>query len=125
MDSSFSTSILHLQKRDLYRHEKPYEILFDVSSFGKEAAQTNLRLESCPVRVVDARPSRDGFHLDTNGFEFHEHKTTLGDCEFDDKNLVKERYYPEVERLLRQVLPAASGFLIFHHQVRISITQFA
>lgn len=70
-------------------------------------------LRSVPVR--DGRALAGAFSLDENGFVFVRHETRVRD--FFDGGEVKAVYYPEVERLIREVSGAAR-VVLFDHTVR-------
>jgi hypothetical protein len=67
------------------------------------------------VRIEDARGHEAEFALDRNGFQLVHAPTQVRD--FYDRDQVKEVYYPEVERLLRDVL-GASRVVVFDHNTR-------
>ncbi len=67
------------------------------------------------VRIEDARGRETEFTLDKNGFALVNAPTRVND--FYSEEEVKEIYYPEVERLLKQQLGASRVF-IFDHTVR-------
>ncbi|OGA21883.1 MAG: hypothetical protein A3I02_15810 [Betaproteobacteria bacterium RIFCSPLOWO2_02_FULL_67_26] len=65
--------------------------------------------------VRDGRPLALAFSLDGNGFVFVEHKTRVTD--FFDPAQLNAVYYPEVERLIRE-LSGASRVVLFDHTLR-------
>jgi hypothetical protein len=74
---------------------------------GKYLAQT--------VAIRNGRELLGKFSLDTNGFVLTEHETAVKD--FYDPDEVKSVYYPEVERLIKQVT-GAERVVVFDHIVR-------
>jgi hypothetical protein len=76
-------------------------------SSGKYIGQT--------VAIHNGREMLGKLSLDTNGFVLTEHETAVKD--FYDPDEVKSVYYPEVERLLKQ-MTGAERVLIFDHIVR-------
>ena len=68
------------------------------------------------VPVFDGRPFAPQFSLDHEGFEFHAHHTTVEN--FLDDDTVRNDYYPEVTRLVKEATGASDVF-IFDHTVRI------
>jgi hypothetical protein len=68
-----------------------------------------------PISVHDARALREQFSLDTQGFSFRNHETKV--VNFYDDHEVKSVYYPEVERLVKEVT-GATKVLVFDHNVR-------
>src|SRR5271155_5928082 len=67
------------------------------------------------VSIRNGREMLGRFSLDTNGFVLTEHETAVKD--FYDPDEVKSVYYPEVERLLKQVT-GAERVVVFDHIVR-------
>ena len=68
-----------------------------------------------PMRVQDGRLHAGRFSLDEHGFVFVEHRTRVAD--FFDPQQLKTVYYPEVERLIREV-SGASRVVLFDHTLR-------
>jgi hypothetical protein len=67
------------------------------------------------VPIRDARPIADRLRLDEHGFELHTRPTAFAD--FYDEAAVRERYYPEVESVLRAIT-GALAVIAFDHNVR-------
>jgi hypothetical protein len=68
-----------------------------------------------PVRIYDGRPVSPPLSLDTHGFMLTHHETAVKN--FYDEQEVRTVYYPEVERLVKEVTGAAK-VLVFDHNVR-------
>jgi len=70
-----------------------------------------------PQRVVvrDGRTLANDLSLDKQGFELKHHDTSVKD--FYDPKEVRDVYFPEIERLLKQAT-GATKVVIFDHQVR-------
>jgi hypothetical protein len=67
------------------------------------------------MTVRDGRPVRDRLSLDREGFVFVEHRTRVAD--FFDEEQVRAVYYPEIERLVRE-LSGAVRVVLFDHTLR-------
>jgi hypothetical protein len=67
------------------------------------------------VPVRDARPVAARLRLDEQGFELHSRPTAFAD--FYDEKAVRERYYPEVESVVKS-LTGALAVIAFDHNVR-------
>jgi hypothetical protein len=67
------------------------------------------------VRIEDARGREAEFTLDRNGFALIKAPTAVSDFYSEDQ--IKQAYYPEVARLLRETLGASRVF-VFDHNVR-------
>jgi len=68
-----------------------------------------------PMRIYDGRPVSSQLTLDTHGFMLTQHKTRV--VNFYDEQEVRAVYYPEVERLVKEVTGAVK-VLVFDHNVR-------
>jgi hypothetical protein len=78
-------------------------------------ARTNVVNETHRVAIHDLRAVANTVTLDANGFALVKHPTAVRDF-FDDEE-VKRVYYPEVERVLKQVT-GADRVYIFDHTTR-------
>jgi hypothetical protein len=77
--------------------------------------RSNCINETHKVSIHDARPVADEVSLDANGFALAQHRTQVRDF-FDDEE-VQRVYYPEVERLVKE-LTGADRVHIFDHTTR-------
>ena len=67
------------------------------------------------IEIHDGRALAGELHLDRNGFQLVEHRTAVKD--FFDPGQLKSVYYPEVEKLIRDVSGARRAVL-FDHTLR-------
>jgi hypothetical protein len=70
------------------------------------------------VPIRDARPIAARLRLDEQGFELHSRPTAFAD--FYDEKAVRERYYPEVESVVKS-LTGALAVIAFDHNVRSAV----
>ena len=68
-----------------------------------------------PMEIRDGRPARKEFSLDENGFVFVDHNSAVKD--FFDPQQLESVYYPEVERLVKEV-SGAKRVVVFDHTLR-------
>jgi hypothetical protein len=68
-----------------------------------------------PMEIRDGRPACKEFSLDETGFVFVEHKSSVKD--FFDPQQLESVYYPEVERLVKE-LSGAKRVVVFDHTLR-------
>jgi hypothetical protein len=92
--------------------EKPVNETFGPGNIRRKTTGTT---EQRPVRIRDGRPLAREFDFERNGFVFVEHRTAVRD--FFDKERLAAEYYPEVERLVKQV-SGASRVVVFDHTLR-------
>ena len=76
---------------------------------------TNVGNDPHPALVHDVRGREAEFSLDKNGFQFVNYPSA--EKEFDNDERIKEVYYPEVEKILKEVAGAKRVF-IFDHTLR-------
>jgi hypothetical protein len=91
-----------IQWRASYEKQKPYEVFLPLASFDENTTKvprSNLAFEPRAVRVQDVRGQQEHFDLDTHGFQFVRHTTTVGHLK--DRTAVNEQYIPEMESFLR------------------------
>jgi len=69
------------------------------------------------TRIHDARPIAGRLSLDREGFMLVRRDTRMGD--FYDERSVREIYYPEVERLIKEAT-GASKTVVFDHTIRVA-----
>ncbi len=67
------------------------------------------------IPIINGRPVVDQFTLDIQGFMLTQHRTAVRD--FYDDEEVRRVYYPEVERLVKEITGAAR-VIVFDHNVR-------
>jgi hypothetical protein len=73
------------------------------------------RQEQRAVEIRNGRPQAPEFSLDVHGFAFRAHRTAMRD--FFDADELKRVYYPEIERLVREV-SGAVRVVPFDHTLR-------
>jgi hypothetical protein len=71
--------------------------------------------EKRAVEIRNGRPQAAEFDLDVHGFAFRDHRTAVRD--FFDAEELKRVYYPEIERLVREV-SGAVRVVPFDHTLR-------
>src|SRR5271168_4985651 len=81
--------------------------------------RSNMTYDPHKMRIHDMRPISSDVSLDTQGFAFVEQRSAVQDFWDDDE--VRRVYYPEAERVIKQVT-GASRVLIFDHLQRRRIT---
>lgn len=71
-----------------------------------------------PMSIRDSRPIARQLRLDEHGFELHARRSPFTD--FYDEAAVRERYYPEVESVMK-ALTGALAVIVFDHNVRSAV----
>lgn len=116
----------HLERHDVLTLLSYYDDPGDGSPpapliIGKENITNVRKHRDLPFVVTDVSGSEDQYTLDSHGFQYHRQPCTEKDF-FDDKKIAAE-YYPECERLLKD-LTGARRIHIFNHKVRRGPTQW-
>ncbi|KAI1791827.1 hypothetical protein LXA43DRAFT_1136456 [Ganoderma leucocontextum] len=83
--------------------------------FSARSNITNVGSDPQPAVVHDVRGREAEFSLDKNGFQFVRWPSVEKD--FTDEEVIKEKYYPEVERILKEAT-GAKRIHIFDHTIR-------
>lgn len=80
--------------------------------------KTNLGANEMEVNIKDLRQRpRDTYSLDQTGFDFFKSPTSMAYEDWNNENSIREKYYAEVEELLKKKL-GAHTVQIFDHTVR-------
>jgi hypothetical protein len=79
---------------------------------------TNYTQTPYPVPIEDIRGRESSFTLDNDAFQIISDVPPSAETEFVDDTSIAEKYYPEVEALLRQHIPGVTKVIIFDHTVR-------
>ncbi|EMD31101.1 hypothetical protein CERSUDRAFT_163525 [Gelatoporia subvermispora B] len=92
--------------------ERPYNYAYEAP---QGIPKSNVGTDPHPAVIHDVRGKEDTVSLDTTGFQFTKHVSEEKD--FLDEELIKTRYYKEVEELLKKEVGAKRVF-IFDHIIR-------
>lgn len=95
-----SAKLKFLKWQALYDTERPFQIFINIPAHVKDQRTTNLVYEDVDVQIADVRSHSENFDLDKDGFRYLTHTTTLQD--FSQRQVVEDRYLPEIEKLLRK-----------------------
>jgi hypothetical protein len=93
------TSICCLDKLEIYKHEKPYELRFHHDG---DFPRTNLKVSIHDhIPVEDVRGYEKELSLEKNGFCVMELGVSLTADDFSDTNLIESEYLPQVAEALK------------------------
>lgn len=82
--------------------------------------RTNVGPDTRPVVIQDVRGKEDTVGLDITGFQFVNYPST--EKLFEDEEVIRKVYYPEIEEILKKYA-AAKRVFIFDHTIRRHPTQ--
>lgn len=105
--------VKYLRRLPLYDHEKPFQYLIPIPPDAKDQRTTNVEFETREQTFTDIRHRLGDFNLDRNGFEVKSVPTCLRAAEATDQDVIKGRYLPEVEQILRDNVPGGFDRVVF------------
>ncbi|KFA61149.1 hypothetical protein S40285_09968 [Stachybotrys chlorohalonatus IBT 40285] len=82
--------------------------------------QRNFLYADVPVDLEDMRGREASFTLDRDAFQVVQGVAPSKETDFVDDKSIEANYYPEVERLLLDIIPGSNRVFIFDHTVRRS-----
>lgn len=116
---SMEQGTLHyVEWNDLFKVEKPFQILIDLPETISDRRLTNVTFHSRDEVVEDVRGKTDKLTLDTHGFMFVSHKSQLGGDDFFNREIVESRYLAECESVIRMNVEGVDQVHFFNWLVR-------
>ena len=116
MGQDLKADFEYIQWRDIYQHEKPFEIFIDLPPELKDTQRTNLIFQPVAKQIIhDARGREADFSLDTHGFTWEKHRSNLKD--FTDPGRIVDTYLPEMEEFIKCQIHGADRVFIFDWRV--------
>ena len=112
-----------LQWQDLYKAEKPFEIVTDAIQ-GSENRRTNLVFGTNGQQTISDIRGREGtrFALDSHGFTYKSKPCPFDG--YDDKQRIIEEYLPWAESILKQEVGDNGRIFIFDWRVSEGLRTF-
>ncbi|KFY01638.1 hypothetical protein V490_00830 [Pseudogymnoascus sp. VKM F-3557] len=110
-------TIQYLARDELYSTEKPYKITLDLDLDGPV---TNILLTAKEVEIRDAQSAKDHFTLAINGFQFFNWDTQMSPEDFCSPELIKSKYFLELNNHLAEFFPAHVEIHFIGHKRRTS-----
>jgi len=85
-----------------------------MSGSGEPSTQVSNERPTVPttVTVSDVTGAEDSFTLDSHGFAFHAHASKEQEHGFHDEGVLRAKYYPECEQLLRNLYAILFSIMI-------------
>lgn len=94
-----------LDRLDIYKKEKPYELRFQYSG---DFPFTNTQISAHhDIAVEDVRGHEKGLSLEKNGFAMMELDIPLLPNDFNDPQIVETKYLPPLSESLKELLGAS------------------
>lgn len=109
------SQIIYFSQNDKFKAEKPYTTAFSVAD-RPGAIPSNHDYDPRDIVIHDVR--KHG-HLDLNtaGFQFMKHNTSLTRDDFDSIDTVEGRYYAEINGFVQKTLPQYSAIAFLEYEV--------
>lgn len=112
------TCFEYLEQLELYQHEKPFQFTNPGADLAKGQRASNLMWKArMPQRITDMRGQEETFDLDKHGFAVRKWPTALSSDDFDQFDLVKHIYSPEIHNLIKNVVKGADYVIDVRCQV--------
>lgn len=109
------TDLIFLKHDKRHITEKPYRLRYDPGdSIPRTNCETHVQKD---VLIHDIRGSEDKYTLDRNGIQILKMESKLTPVDFHDRERVKEVYYAELEKLLKENF-GAKRVEVLEHGVR-------
>ena len=113
---------------DLYQTEKPYHINLPANALKRHAQSNEVSQEYTGIRIKNLRGFENDFTLDKNGFQVfkdadcsldsdlstHSASAAPAPIMYSDPDVVRKKYYPAIERLLKEKLGAQCAKAFTH-----------
>lgn len=113
----------YLEWQDLYSYEKPFQILIDLPKDAPQKRKTNLVFTKGFEEVVeDVRGHLSDYNLDTHGFTYENHPTSLRGEDFNDKSMIEDIYLSECEAILKTMLDGVDQIHFYNWLVCLNFT---
>jgi len=109
-------TIRYLKNLELYKREKPFQILIDIPEDAPDQRSTNLEYEDKEVEFQDVRGKEQAYTLNDHGFTYRHYD--FGFDEYEDREAVEKRYLPKVEDFIRKEVDEVDKIFIFDWRLR-------
>jgi len=115
----------YIEWQDLYRIEKPFQILIDLPKDAPDQRKTNIVFsDGYEESVTDIRDHFGDFNLDTHGFTYETRATKMKGEDFTDKAKIENKYIPECEAILREVMDGVDQVHFYNWLVSVKFGPF-
>jgi len=109
----------YVEWQDLYKDEKPFQILIDLPGEATNKRTTNLVFsKGIEENIQDVREQLSKFDLDIHGFVHRNHPTRLKMEDFADKAKVENIFLPECEAILKDVMDGVDQVYFYNWLLR-------
>ena len=109
------STIRYLKDLELYKHEKPFQILTDIPESARDQRFTNLEYEEVEETFSDIRGNEDTFTLNDHGFTYRHHNFNFD--QYENREAVEADYLPKIEELIKEQVEDVDKIFIFDWRV--------
>ncbi|KAL9103694.1 MAG: hypothetical protein Q9163_001288 [Psora crenata] len=92
--------IKYIKDLELYKREKPFQILIDIPKDAPDQRFTNLDYEDREETFHDVRGKEQMYSLDNHGFTYRHHDFAFD--EYENRAAVEANYLPKIEHFIRK-----------------------
>ncbi|KAL8897523.1 MAG: hypothetical protein Q9207_007175 [Kuettlingeria erythrocarpa] len=114
------SAIKYIKNSDLYRREKPFQILIDIPEDVPDQRFTNLVYDAKEEIFHDVRGKEQEYSLNDNGFMYRQHN--FGFDDYEDRSAVEAHYLPKIDQLIRAEVEDVDKVFLFDWRVRHQVT---
>ena len=110
------STIKYIKMLELYKVEKPFQILIDIPKSAPDQRYTNLIYEDKEETFYDVRGEEQMYSLNDHGFTYRHHD--FGFKDYEDREAVEASYLPKVEHFIRVEVEDVDKVFFFDWRVR-------
>lgn len=121
MDGSYApqntvSNIKYIKWLELYKREKPFQILIDIPKSAPDQRYTNLVYEEKEETFYDVRGKETTYSLNDHGFTYRHHDFKFAN--YEDRKAVEANYLPKIEQFIRTEVDDVDKVFFFDWRVR-------
>ncbi len=106
---------MYFSQNDKFKAEEPYTTAFSVAD-QPGAIPSNHDYDPRDMVIYDVRKHND-FDLNTAGFRFIKHNTSMTRENFDSIDIVEDHYYAEINDFVQKNFPQYSAIAFLEYEV--------
>ena len=111
------SSIKYIKDIELYKKEKPFQILIDIPKHAPDQRHTNVVYEEREEIFNDVRGKEQEYSLDDHGFTYRHYDFAFD--EYQDRAAVEAKYLPKLEEFIKREVQDVDKVFFFDWRVCI------
>lgn len=109
------SKIKYIKDLELYKREKPFQILIDIPKDAPDQRYTNLDYEDREEKFHDVRGKEQMYSLDDHGFAYRHHDFAFD--EYENRAAVEANYLPKIEHFIKKEIQDVDKVFFFDWRV--------